>query len=113
MAPPANAAESPSEQLVRTYSPIVMLRAQEDPPCDTTEEQYEPTTVNTVLGNPRVNLTRPAESGQPAIVRPAPTAADVAGLGARWHLDLPGSALSPGCTYARDFAALKAAGEAP
>jgi hypothetical protein len=112
-AAPAGAAVTPAEQLVRTYSPIVMLRAQEDPPCDTTEEQYEPTTVNTVLGNPLVNLTRPAEKGQPAITRPAPTAGDIAGLGARWHLDLPGDALSPGCTYARDFAALKVAGEAP
>jgi len=112
-AAPALAAESPSEQLVRTYSPIVMLRAQEDPPCDTSEEQYEPTTVNTVLGNPRVNLTRPPEKGEPAIARPDPTAADIAGLGGRWHLDLPGDPLNPECTYARDFAALKAAGEAP
>jgi hypothetical protein len=112
-AAPTFAAESPSEQLVRTYSPIVMLRAQEDPPCDTSEEQYEPTTVNTVLGNPRVNLTRPPEKGEPAIARPDPTAADIAGLGGRWHLDLPGDPLNPECTYARDFAALKAAGEAP
>jgi hypothetical protein len=112
-AAPAFAAESPSEQLVRTYSPIVMLRAQEDPPCDTSEEQYEPTTVNTVLGNPRVNLNRPPEKGEPAIARPDPTAADIAGLGGRWHLDLPGDPLNPECTYARDFAALKAAGKAP
>lgn len=112
-APTAEAAQSSQEKLVRTYAPIVMLRAQEDPPCDTSEEQYEPTTVNTVLGNPRVNLTRPAEDGRAAIARPAPTAADIAGLGGRWHLDLPGDPLNPGCTYARDFAALKAAGRAP
>jgi hypothetical protein len=109
----AQAAESPQQELVSAYAPIVMLRAQEDPPCDTAEEQYEPTTVNAVLGNPRVNLTRPAGEGEPAITRPAPTAADIAGLGGRWHLDLPGNPLSPGCTYAKDFAALKAAGEAP
>ena len=66
-----------------------------------------------MLGNPRVNLVRPAEPGMPQITRPAPTAADIAGLGGRWHLDLPGNPLSPGCTYAKDFAALKAAGEAP
>lgn len=112
-AAPAGAAESPQDQLVRTYAPIVMLRAQEDPPCDTAEEQFEPTTVNTVLGNPRVNLTRAAEEGEPEIVRPAPTAADIAGLGGRWHLDLPGDPLNPECTYARDFAALRAAGGAP
>ncbi len=112
-APAAGAAQSPRQQLVSTYAPIVMLRAQEHPPCDTSEEQYEPTTVNTVLGNPRVNLTRPADEGEPAIVRPAPSAADIAGLGGRWHLDLPGDPLNPKCTYARDFAALKAAGNAP
>jgi hypothetical protein len=107
------AAASPERELVKAYSPIVMLRAQEDPPCDTSEEQYEPTSVNTVLGNPRVNLIRPAEDGEPEIVRPAPTAGEIAGLGERWHLDLPGDPLNPECTYARDFAALKAAGEAP
>src|SRR5262245_38985912 len=111
-AAPAQAAESPQQQLVRAYSPIVMLRDLTDV-CDTSEEQYEPTTVNTMLGNPRVNLTRPPEKGEPAIVRPDPTAADIAGHGGRWHLDIPGDPLNPECTYARDFAALKAAGEAP
>ncbi len=109
----APGSESPQRQLVEAYSPIVMLRAQENPPCDTSEEQFEPTTVNVMLGNPRVNLVRPPESGEPEIVRPKPTAADIAGLGARWHLDVPGNPLNAGCTYARDFAALKAAGEAP
>src|SRR4029077_16733516 len=60
----ARAAESPSDELARTYAPIVMLRAQEDPPCDTSEEQYEPTTVNTGLGKTLVNLTRPPENGE-------------------------------------------------
>ncbi len=112
-AAPARAAESPPEKLVRTYAPIVMLRAQEDPPCDTAEEQYEPTTVNVMLGNPSVNLMRPAEPGEPEIVRPAPSAAETAGLGPRWHLDVPGDPLNAECTYARDFAGLKADGEAP
>jgi hypothetical protein len=111
--PTAGAAQSPQEKLVRTYAPIVMLRAQESPPCDTAEEQYEPTTVNVMLGNPRVNLLRPPEPGEPEIVRPAPTAAEVAGRGPRWHLDVPGDPLNAGCTYARDFAALKASGDAP
>jgi len=56
---------------------------------------------------------RPAEPGQPEIVRPAPSAADVAGLGGRWHLDVPGDPLNAECTYAEDFAALKADGRAP
>jgi hypothetical protein len=113
MAAPAGAAESPAEQLVSTYSPIVMLRAQEDPPCDTSEEQFEPTTVDVMLGNPEVNLTRPPEEGEPSIARPAPTAGEIAGLGGRWHLDVPGDPLNAGCTYAKDFAALVSAGKAP
>ncbi|MGH2925851.1 MAG: hypothetical protein ACRDK1_07770 [Solirubrobacterales bacterium] len=113
VAAPSAGAETARSRLVASYSPIVMLRAQQDPPCDTSEEQFEPTTVNTMLGNPRVNLTRPAEGGRPQITRPAPTAAEVAGLGGRWHLDVPGDPLNAGCTYARDFAALTAAGRAP
>ncbi len=112
-AAPSAGAESARRHLVASYAPILMLRAQEDPPCDTSEEQFEPTTVNTMLGNPRVDLTRPAAPGRPAITRPAPTAAEVAGLGGAWHLDVPGDPLNAECTYARDFAALKAAGRAP
>ena len=55
----AAVAATPEQELVRTYSPIVMVRAQENPPCDTAEEQYAPpTTVNVVLGNPEVKLIR-------------------------------------------------------
>ena len=107
---PSAGAKTARQDLVEAYSPIVMLRAQEDPPCDTSEEQFEPTTVNTMLGNPRVDLTRPAVDGTPEITRPAPTAAEIAGLGGSWHLDVPGDPLNAECTYARDFAALKAAG---
>ncbi len=105
------AAAGPQHQLVRTYAPITMLRTSDDLPCDPNAEQYEPTTVNTVLGNPRVTLVPPAGSGTDRIE--APTAADIAGLGDGYHLDLPGDPLEPGCTYARDFAALVASGEAP
>jgi hypothetical protein len=110
--PLARAAESPVQRLVRAYSPIVMLRAQEDPPCNTAEEQYEPTTVDTVLGNPRVKLVREGRGGPRQVAR-APTASDIAGLGSEYHLDLPGNPLEPGCTYARGFAAIRKAGRAP
>jgi hypothetical protein len=104
---------TPEQQLVRTYAPIVMLREQRDPPCDTAEEQYEPTTVDVMLGNPRVRLIGPKEPDGRRLVKRAPSAADLVGLGPDYHLDVPGDALEPGCTYARDFAALKAAGRAP
>lgn len=100
------------QRLVRAYSPIVMLRAQEDPPRNTAEEQYEPTTVDTVLGNPRVKLVREGRAGPRQVAR-APTASDIAGLGSDYHLDLPGNPLEPGCTYARAFAAIRKAGRAP
>lgn len=111
----AQAAESFQQQLVNAYAPIVMLRSQHKSPCDTDEEHYQPTTVNVVLGNPRVKLVRPAEAATPEIVKAAPNAADIAGLGERFHLDLPGDPLNPGCavTYVDDFAALMAAGKAP
>ena len=113
----AGADTSPEQrQLVSTYSPELMLREQTDKRnCDTTEEQYEPTTVNTVLGNPLVEA-RPLcqRQGQPAIKN---------GAHRRRHRR-PGRHLlprpagrsaraRPRCTYARDFAALKAAGKAP
>jgi hypothetical protein len=85
----APAAKSPKQRLVKKYAPITMLRAQEHPPCDADEEQYEPTTVDIVLGNPRVNLMRETGTGT-RVVKSAPTAADIADLGKRYHLDLPG-----------------------
>jgi hypothetical protein len=47
-----------AQRLADAYAPIVMVREQQDPPCDTAEEQYRhPTSVDTVLGNPSVTLT--------------------------------------------------------
>ncbi len=104
---------SDAKRLVKRYAPITMIRAQEHGVCDDTEEQYEPTTVDTVLGNPRVDLVKEKEGGGSRFITKAPTAADIAGLGKRYHLDLPGDPLTPECTYAKDFAAIKKAGDAP
>ncbi len=112
-APPGAAAAIGEKQtLVSQYAPILMLRAQEDPPCDTTEEQFQPTTVDVVLGNPRVKLVLNAGRKREEITT-APTAADIAGLGSDYYMVLPGDPLDAGCTYAKDFAALKRAGRAP
>jgi hypothetical protein len=113
LTPTAGAAPlGPAQQLVRAYSPIVMLREQTDV-CDDTEEQYEPTTVYVMLGNPRVRLLGPKQPDGRRVVKRAPSAADVVNLGPDYHLDVPGDALNPGCTYAKDFRALKQAGRAP
>jgi hypothetical protein len=71
-----------------------------------------PTSVDLVLGNPRVRLLGHSSRGTRVIKR-APTAADLAGRGTNYYLDRPGNPLEPGCAYARDFAALRRAGHAP
>jgi len=103
---------SAAERLIEAYAPIVMVREQEDPPCDITREQYEPTTVDTVLGNPTVRLTEAPGSEEVELKR-APSADDIAGLGEGHHLDLRGDPLGDTCVYARDFARLKREGRAP
>jgi len=111
--PAAAAAKSPAERLAERYSPIAMLREQRDPPCETSAEQYEPTTVGTVLGNPGVELTRVEADGSEERIAWAPTAAEIAGKGDNYHLNLPGNPLGDTCVYARDFARLKEEGRAP
>lgn len=114
--PPAAGAAGGGEAaraLAEKHSPITMLREQRNPPCDTTEEQYQPTSVETMLGNPLVSLTRYVPGKGLEEVRRAPTAADVAGLGEDYYLDLPGKVLDDTCVYARDFAKLKEEGKAP
>jgi hypothetical protein len=102
-----------AQRLIEAYSPRLVLRAQESPPCDTAEEQYESTSVGAVLGNPAVTLTRIGEDGKEVTLKRAPTGADLAGLGEGHHLNLPGEPLGDTCVYARDFTALKRQGRAP
>jgi hypothetical protein len=110
---PEAGASTATQRLVHAYSPILFLRTQtDDPPCDTSEEQFEPTTVDTVLGNPRVTLVHNG-SQQRRVVATAPTAGQIAGKGKNYFLDLPGDPLNAGCTYAKDFEALQKAGKAP
>jgi hypothetical protein len=109
----AAAASTPAQRLIDAYTPITMLREEQEPPCETSAEQYEPTSVSTVLGNPSVELKRVEESGKEEAIKRAPTAADIAGLGDPFHLDLHGDPLGDTCVYARDFAKLKAEGRAP
>ena len=111
--PAAATASSPAQRLIDAYTPITMLREEQDPPCETSAEQYEPTSVSTVLGNPSVELKRIEEDGKEETIKRAPTAADIAGLGDPFHLDLHGDPLGDTCVYARDFAKLVAEGKAP
>lgn len=107
------ATASPAQRLIQAYTPITMLREEQDPPCETSAEQYEPTSVSTVLGNPSVRLQRVEEDGKEVLVKQGPTAADIAGLGDPYHLELPGDPLGDTCVYARDFLQLEREGKAP
>jgi hypothetical protein len=105
--------ESPAAELAQKYVPITELREETDPPCDTSEEQYQPTSVDTVLGNPTVLLQHAAEGGELTTIRKAPTAQQIAGLGEGWYLNLEGRALGDTCVYARAFKKLLEEGKAP
>src|SRR4051794_23481692 len=117
----ASAAASSSgaeRQLVAAYSPELMFREQTSADnCKTREEQYNPSTsVDVVLGNPAVTLVHHVgEKDEP--VKHGPTAADIAGLGDDYYLDLPGDPLEVKCpdrgSYAKDFQALRNDHRAP
>ncbi len=103
---PAQAAGSSSDaaaQLLQKYAPVVVVRTQVS--ACSVGEPYLPTVVESVLGQPDVVLHGP---GGVTVV--APEAADLAGKGDGWYLDLPGRPLSPGCDYDSWFAKV-AAGE--
>lgn len=105
LAAQASAGTSPEQQLAETYAPIVMLKENPDPPCSRDGEQFRPSPVDITLGNPSINLFR--EASRPGqrdeVVKSAPTAQDIGGLGPSYYLDMPGNPVDPGCTYARDF----------
>ncbi len=95
----ASAAGSPSveQQLVDRYTPALYLDAQQTP-CGP-GEAYRPTSVDIVLNRPGVVLRGP----DGAVVKQAPSAADLYGLGPDNYLDLPGNPLNPGCSYEQQF----------
>jgi hypothetical protein len=90
----ANAAD-PSLALAQRYAPVLRLVEQKEP-CGH-GEPYVPTDVNLVLGNRDVALRGPWDKTN--VVKVAPTAEDLAQAPPDYHLDLPGSAVAPGCTY--------------
>jgi hypothetical protein len=111
---PRTPSEAAAAKLAQRYAPITMLREQRDPPCETSAEQYQPTGVGAVLGNPSVTLTQEdLRTGRLEKVKKAPTAADIAGLPDGYYLDLEGEALGDTCVYARDFERLVEEGKAP
>jgi hypothetical protein len=98
--PRQSATDDSAQQLADRFAPIFMLKQQREP-CDTDGEPYRPSSVDIVLGNPQVAL-RQVGNNDP-VVKWGPTASDLFGLNQGFYIDFPGSALSPGCTYERDF----------
>ncbi|MGD9737621.1 MAG: hypothetical protein AB7V58_18715 [Solirubrobacterales bacterium] len=106
--------EEAARQLAKKYVPIVQLREQANPPCETSAEQYQPTSVETMLGNPTVTLQRYDEAAAKLEnVEKGPTSKDIEGLRGDYYLNLNGEALGDTCVYARDFEQLLLEEKAP
>ncbi len=114
VAAPAAAERAAARQLADKYSPVMMIREQEDPLCGIDGEQYQPMAVDALFDNPKVTLRRnPADGGSPVPVKEAPSLEDVAKSGEEAFLDLNGDPLGDTCVFATDFDTLKNAGQAP
>jgi hypothetical protein len=87
---------SVAHRLADEYAPIPMVRVEENPPCDATEEQYQPTSVDTVLGNPTVTLDRAVRGRKGTRAVDRRRRRRIAGLGSHYRCcsqDRPGSAV--------------------
>jgi hypothetical protein len=93
--PALGRAASADSELAQRYAPVVRLVRQEAS-CRH-GEPYRPTDVNLVLGNPDVALRGPWDRTN--IIKVGPTAEDLAGGLFDYHLDFPGHAIEPGCSY--------------
>ncbi len=96
LAPPSRAGLSDQAALAARFAPVVRLVAQTEA-CGP-GEPYRPLDVNLLFGEPTVALRGPWRP--PDLVTIAPTAGDLVGR-FEYHLDFPGDALDPGCSYER------------
>jgi hypothetical protein len=91
----AAAPADPAAALAHAYAPV--LRLKQVPGSCGIGEPYVPIDVNLLMGNPEVALRGPWDRTN--IVTVGPTAADLGRGLFGYHLDFPGNALQPGCTY--------------
>ena len=108
VAPPAGADLQDEIALAERYAPVVRLVEQLEE-CGP-GEPYEPLNVDLLFDEPTVALRGPWGGGD--LVEIGPTAEDLAGGLYEYHLDFPGNALDPGCTYEL-WARRLSEGEAP
>jgi hypothetical protein len=96
LAVPSLAAASLTDEqaLAKRFAPAVQLVTQQEA-CGP-GEPYEPIDINALLDEPTVALRGPWGSD---LVKIAPAAGDLSAERYEYHLDFPGNALDPGCSY--------------
>jgi hypothetical protein len=97
VAPTARADLDDETALAEKHAPVVRLVEQADE-CGP-GEPYEPMDVDALFDEPTVALRGPWNPVD--LVKIAPVAADLGRGLFEYHLDFPGDALNPGCTYER------------
>jgi hypothetical protein len=90
--PAASAGRSAEQALAERYAPVVRLVAHTDCPPG---KPYLPIDVNLLFDEPTVALRGPWGND---LVKIGPSAKDLVGQ-YEYHLDFPGQALDPGCSY--------------
>ena len=96
LAPAATADLADETALAERFAPVVRLVEQQEE-CGS-GEPYEPMNVDALFGDPTVALRGPWNNVD--LVKIGPTADDLVDL-YEYHLDFPGDALDPGCSYER------------
>jgi hypothetical protein len=92
LVPAASADQQDEQALAARYAPVVRLVEHTGCPPG---KPYLPIDVNLLFDDPTVALRGPWGND---LVKIAPSAKDLAGL-FEYHLDFPGKALDPGCSY--------------
>ena len=95
--PPASADLADETALAERYAPVVRLVAQAQD-CGY-GESYAPLDVDVLFDEPTVALRGPWGSGD--LIEVGPAAERLSSSLYEYHLDFPGNALDPGCSYER------------
>ena len=95
-AQPSDTATSAEEALLTMYAPVLAVR--EQPVACESGEPYLPMSVEDLFRAPGLILRGPGGHNVDQ-----PSVDDLAAIapGDDWHIDIPGNALSPGCSYER------------
>ena len=101
---PTQATASADDELLARYAPVVAVR--EQPTECESGEPYLPMSVDDLFEVPGLTLRGP--DGE-VVDAPTPRRTRRVAPGDEWHIDIPGNALSPGCSYEHLYDAVGAA----